>query len=143
MRLLLLLAFFLGNTVLAQPAEPLSQAAFIQAHLVAHSADELQAKLELAEEMVESADYKSQGPILFVLDGEEVQLFLRQHYRQHKQLVDLASRLAAFAAVELKVGEDYLDSHAIAKTDLPSFITIIKSAAKEKSRLETAGYVTF
>lgn len=143
MRLLLLFTLALGNFALAQAPEQLNQAVLVQAHLTEHSADELHAKLELAEVIVESAEYKSQGPVVFILDGAEVQLFLRERYRQHKALVDLSSRLAAFATIEIKVGQNYLRSHALTATDLPSFISVIDSAAVEKTQLEKAGYIRF
>lgn len=143
MRLLIVLMLVWGNLALAEIPEQLKAADLIQAQLQEHNAVELQTKLEIAEALAENAERQSKGPIVFVLDGAEVQLFLHQHYREQKTLVDLASRLAAFGYVELKVGKNYLDGNALSAKELPSFFTYVANAAAEKVQLEQAGYISF
>ena len=143
MRLIILLLLVCSNLVFVDIPEHLKEATLIQALLKEHTQTELQTKLELAEKIAVTADSQSPDAIVFVLDGAEVQLFLRQQYRQQKELVDLASRLVAYGYVELKIGQDYIDSYALSRDDLPSFLKVTKNAAEEKVRLRRAGYISY
>lgn len=140
-----ILMLFSGNPTLAEAApqavEP--EAKLIQVALYDHTAEELQEKLLLAENIAGGLNAKDQQPIVLVLEGESVQLFLREHYRDQKALVDQASRLSAFGFVELRVGQDYLDSHAIGNNEIPAFLAVVSSTDEAKIRLQNAGYVVY
>lgn len=124
------LVFAWGGMVMAELPEQAKDTALIQAQI--SDKPELYSKLEAVQAVTQSEDYQQQSPIVFLLDNKEAQLFLRKHYRTQKDLVDLASRLSAFGYVELKVEQDYLDSHALGKSDIPSFLIVVKDSLAEK-----------
>ncbi len=132
MRLILIMLMFVwGGIATAGVSEPLAEATLVQTHKDGDSKNGLEEKLERVQSqtIVTGADSQAQAPAVFLLNSAEVQLFLRKNYRAQKELVDLASRLTAFGYVELKVRQDYLDSHALSAQDLPSFIIVVKNSA--------------
>ncbi len=156
LRLLPVLAvlFWLSGGVQAQQEQPVPAAAVIapdslmgaskiQALIRLHSADELRTLLQRAEEISVSPDFSLAEPVAIVLHGDEVRLFERRVYREHKELVDLAARLHAFNIVDLKVCQRYMASQSLQSNDLPPFLQAVPDGAAEVQRLQLQGYASF
>lgn len=119
-------------------AQPAATAALYL--LQAHSAADLQALLERAQALGDAQKIALASPIEMVLQDESLIVFTRKHYREHKTLVDLAARLAAFNVITIKVGEDALQQANLSRNDLPSFVRSVKDSSAEIQRLRQQGY---
>lgn len=143
---LLLLLMSLANPFLAGPLLADIQRAddkFI-AQIELHTVEELESVLTRAEALsVQGSGYSQSSPIQLVLHGEEVRVFLRDNYLQHKPLVDLAARLDAFNVIDIKVCEFWMGQNDLEKNQLPPFIDTVPFAPAEKLRLKVNGYVNF
>lgn len=115
-----------------------------QARIERHSADEIYELLTRAEKIAAGQDeYNTEEPVILVLSGEEIELFKRENYRDHKPLVDLAARLDAFNIIDVKVCNNWMAQRGIELTDLPPFVDNVPVAQQETVRLEKAGYAYF
>lgn len=115
-----------------------------QARIERHSADEIYELLTRAEKIAAGQDeYSTEEPVILVLSGEEIELFKRENYRDHKPLVDLAARLDAFNIIDVKVCNNWMAQRGIELTDLPPFVDNVPVAQQETVRLEKAGYAYF
>jgi intracellular sulfur oxidation DsrE/DsrF family protein len=115
-----------------------------QARIERHSADEIYELLTRAEKIAAGQDeYSTAEPVILVLSGEEIELFKRENYRDHKPLVDLAARLDAFNIIDVKVCNNWMAQRGIELTDLPPFVDNVPVAQQETVRLEKAGYAYF
>lgn len=115
-----------------------------QARIERHSADEIYELLTRAEKIAAGQDeYSTEEPVILVLSGEEIELFKRENYRDHKPLVDLAARLDAFNIIDVKVCNNWMAQRGIELTDLPPFVDNVPVAQQEAVRLEKAGYAYF
>lgn len=124
---------------ISQPAV----AARYQAVLLQHTAEELQAFLQRADEVAAQVDYQNPDPVALILYGDEIGLFARDRYREHKSLVDLAARLDAFNVVDLKVCEQWLAREGLTTADLPSFLQPVQDGQAEIQRLQLDGFASF
>lgn len=122
------------------PPEAVKSPALFQVLLQRHDAAELQAVLAQVQAQAKDNNKTMPTPIELVLTGDEVRLFVRKHYREHKALVDMAARLHAFNLLTLKVGEDYLAQQGLVGQDLPSFVVLVTNGAAEIQRLSQQGY---
>lgn len=136
-----------GEAVSETPSATVSEVAvpvLFQARIEQHSAEELHALLTRAESIAAGQDeYTTTEPIAVVLSGEEIELFKREKYRDHKSLVDFAARLDAFNIIEVKSCSTWMSQRGIESTDLPPFVENVPSAHQENIRLEKAGYAYF
>ncbi len=102
-----------------------------------HSVDELTELLHRAEQWFDSEDYSlwPASPVTFLLHGNEGKVFLRENYRQHKTLVDLAARLSALNVVDIKVCETWMGEERLDPTTLLPFVSTVPSGVTEVERL--------
>lgn len=115
-----------------------------QVKIEKHSEEELLELLTRAEKIAAGEDqYITSDPIVLVLSGEEIELFKRENYRDHKPLVDMAARLDAFNIIDVKVCTHWMSQRGIELTDLPPFVDDVPQAYQENTRLEKAGYAYF
>ncbi len=127
-----------------EPAAVATAASRMMGKPEVHTADELLALLTRAERIASGLDeYTTTDPIALVLNGEEIDLFKRENYRQNKALVDLAARLEAFNIVDIKVCKYWMYQRGIDTRDLPPFVQTVPEAEQEVKRLQKAGYVQF
>lgn len=121
--LLLLTLLISAPFAVAEPQPEETDTATQAAELVSVEAA-LYQKLEAIESAVETADAEPQNPVTMPLTAAETDLFLRQHYRDQKELVDLASRLSAFGYVAFTVEQAYLSRQSLSSNDIPSFLVV-------------------
>lgn len=122
--------------------EPVSGSRY-QAVIILHTEQELRDFLQRADAFAGKSNYQSGEPVELVLYGDEIALFVRNHYRENKPLVDLAARLDAFNVVDLKVCSQWLGKEGIQTADLPSFLQPVDDGPAEIQRLQQAGYASF
>lgn len=118
----------------------------LQANITLHSLEELKQLLLQTEKIsngTSEVEYGSKNPIAVVLHGDEIGAFVRSNYRIHKELVDLAARLDAFKIIEVKVCQKWMGENDIKVNELPPFVEAVPVGAKERKRLEKAGYAYF
>lgn len=118
----------------------------LQANITLHSLDELKQILLQAEKISNGqseVEYSTENPIAVVLHGDEIGAFVRSNYRTHKELVDLAARLDAFKVIEVKVCRSWMGENDVNVNELPPFVEAVPVGAKERERLERAGYAYF
>lgn len=106
-----------------------------------YSATELLAFLQRVDEIASMSlsDFDELN-IAFVLQGDDIALFVRQNYEQNKELVDLAARLDALRVIDVKVCLHDLAYFGFNTEDLPAFIERIPHGRDELTRLKGAGY---
>ncbi len=113
------------------------------AQIKTSSSEEIQALLLRAQSIQEDDEhYALNEPVVLVLSGQEIELFVRSNYREQKALVDLAARLSAFAVVRLEVSQSYLQAHNLSEKDLPSFIAPVADGNAQIQSLKAQGYVS-
>lgn len=76
-----------------------------------------------------------------VLHGPELVFFTIGKYAQNRDLVDLAAKLDAFQAVEIKACSTKLRALGLQPQDLPAFIEIVPYGPSEVERLANDGYL--
>lgn len=111
-----------------------------------HTADELSAALQRSAELFESGNWRDQvdSPVVFILHGPEGKALLRARYRQHKELVDLAARLAALAVVDIRVCETWMGGEGIRAEELQPFVgTVPFGPEAERQLRDEQGYQYF
>ncbi|WP_317933389.1 DsrE family protein [Halioxenophilus sp. WMMB6] len=83
-------------------------------------------------------------PVVMVLHGPEVAIFLRSNYQQNKHLVDLAARLTAFNIVDIRVCETRLADLGEPREGLVPFVDTVPFGPAEINRLlNEEHYVNF
>ncbi len=114
------------------------------AQIEAHTPSELSDILHRVDSLLlEQSGFPSSRPLALVLHGEEARVFLRENYKQNRELVDLAARLDAFNAIDIQICETWLRGASVPKSDLPAFVdTVPYGPAQEKALLEQ-GYEYF
>jgi len=81
--------------------------------------------------------------VALVLHGDEIQFFTRKHYDQYKDLVDLAGRLEASNAIEVKVCRTRMSMMGIQEQDLPAYVETVPYGPDEVLRLDDRGYKVY
>lgn len=76
-------------------------------------------------------------PVVFVLHGPEVGIFLKENYQQYKGIVDLAARLHAFRVVDVKVCQARMKSMEADEANLYPFVGTVPFGPAEVERLIT------
>ena len=129
-------------TATAAPALEVVIPAYVYVHLVERNAEHLSQALLQAEQYAQANTGTLKAPVLVVLNGEEIAAFERKHYREQKQLVDLAARLAAFEIIEIRVCETTLEERFVHRSELPSFLQPIKNGAAYLTEKKRQGYTS-
>jgi len=81
--------------------------------------------------------------VALVLHGDEIQFFTRKHYDRYKDLVDLAGRLEANNAIEVKVCRTRMSMMGIQEQDLPAYVETVPFGPDEVLRLDDRGYKVY
>jgi len=114
------------------------------ANLERHTPDELYSAFLKADGLLESADtYPEFEPVVFVLHGDEANIFVRNNYRKYKNMVDLAARLDAFGVIDIKICEYWMSANDVERRDFPAFVETIPYGPTEEIRLVEEGYIYF
>lgn len=74
-------------------------------------------------------------PVVIVLHGPEVRLFMRDRYQKNKHLVDLAARLTAFNVVDIRVCETRMGVLGQPVSSLVPFVSTVPFGPAEVDRL--------
>lgn len=83
-------------------------------------------------------------PVVMVLHGPEVAIFLRDNYAEHKHLVDLAARLTAFGVLDIRVCETRMGVMGSSPQALVPFVGVVPFGPDEIEQLvDDQGYVYF
>lgn len=129
-------------TETAQPAVEVIIPSYVYVQLIERSAEHLNQALLQAEQYAQANASTLKAPVLVVLNGEEIAAFERKHYREQKQLVDLAARLSAFEIIEIRVCEKTLEERLVHRSELPSFLQPIKNGAAYLAEKQRQGYAS-
>ena len=107
-----------------------------------HSEKEIEGLLTRAEKLSNEVkvDDKHAG-IALVLHGPEIELFAKQNYKKHRQLVDKAAKLDANQVIDIKICSTKMRELDLDKDDIPAFIEIVPYGPDEEQRLRREGYV--
>lgn len=116
--------------------------AYLYVQLIERNADHLNQALLQAEQYAQANTATLKAPVLVVLNGEEIAAFERKHYREQKQLVDLAARLAAYEIIEIRVCEKTLEERLVHRSELPSFLQPIQNGAAYLIEKQRQGYAS-
>jgi hypothetical protein len=129
----LLIGLLVSVDVVAQQNTESRYLVEIELHTEAELLDALERSEQLFAEgvLTQGATY----PVRFVLHGPEVQVLLRENYREHKGTVDLAARLSALGIVDMKVCETWMGHNRVLPGQLPPFIGTVPYAPREARRL--------
>jgi len=93
--------------------------------------------------MIEASD-QNYAPVVIVLHGPEVSVFLRENYRQYKHIVDQAARLTAFNVVDIRVCETRMGVLGADRKALVPFVGTVPFGPAEIERLtQNEGYLSF
>lgn len=107
-----------------------------------HEAGDLRLLLERLEMLASQPRPHSDKPeIALVLHGPELSYFAIKNYSKHRELVDLAAKLDAFQAIEIKACRTKMREYELEPADLPAFIEIVPFGPAEVQRLEGEGYL--
>lgn len=116
----------------------------IQALIQEHTEQELVRLLDRVEKIHQQQDQiKTDQPVVLVLHGAEIRFFLRENYREHKELVDRTSRLKVFEMLEIRACNHWMSEEGVEKRDLPPFIKTVPVGSQEVLRLQQEGYFSF
>ncbi len=74
-------------------------------------------------------------PVVIVLHGPEVRLFMRDRYQKNKHLVDLAARLSAFDVIDIRVCETRMGVLGQLVSALVPFVSTVPFGPAEVDRL--------
>lgn len=160
MRTLLLALLLLNTVTVAAPQAPVfpahssSQAQIpaqesqqrLLAHIRLHTVAELVAALARAEQWFDDGRWQAgrDAPVAFVLHGAEARALLRDNYRAHKTLVDLAARLSALGVLRIQVCETWMGGEGLDASQLQPFVgTVPEGPAEEQRLLEVERYRYF
>jgi len=114
------------------------------ANLEKHTPDELYSAFLKADGLLKNGDsYPDFEPIVFVLHGEEANIFVRQNYSKYKNMVDLAARLDAFGIIDVKICEYWMSDNDIEIREFPAFVETVPYGPTEEKRLVGEGYIYF
>lgn len=114
------------------------------AKLNLHNAAEVEQMLRRAEIFVENLEqYPNFEPITVILHGPELQAFDRRNYKEYKDVVGLAARLAAFNIINVQACEVQMKRDGISASDLPAFVETVPYGPAEEKRLLKQGYQYF
>ena len=114
------------------------------AKIQAHTGEELTEILTRIDSLYESGEsYPQSNPVALVLHGDEASLFLRQNYKENKDIVDLAARLDAFNAVDIQVCETWMRYSSVPRTELPAFVDTVPFGPDTEKALLEQGYEYF
>ena len=108
-----------------------------------HTPAELATFLQRAETWAEENPDYPENAISVVLHGPEAQAFVKDNYKQHRQLVDRAAKLDAFNVVDIKICETWMGMNQVQRNQLPAFIDTVPFGPAEEDRLIKAGYQKF
>jgi hypothetical protein len=120
------------------PDTPFKQPAVVDVSL--HRLDEITALLNRLADMPRNPDTP---PVALVLHGDEIQFFTREHYDEYRDLVELAGRLDASQAIEVKVCRTKMRMMGIQEDDLPSFVETVPFGPGEVLWLDYQGYEVY
>lgn len=148
LRLVLFITCLLScNTILAQSSFPANSRPTVSsdidlesgrflAEIRVNSAAEVEQALKRAEQLFEQGAVSDDtGPAVFVLNGPEAAIFLKENYQQHKAIVDLAARLSAFQIVDIRVCEVRLGLMGYSKDAVHPFVGTVPFGPDEIDRL--------
>lgn len=114
------------------------------ANIELHTPEEIESVLLRAEKYVDAYNkFPQSSPIVFVLHGEEAEVFRKENYQQYKEIVDLAARLEAYNVVDIKVCEMWMRVNNMEAGDVPAFVDTVSFGPWEKFKLKREGYVYF
>jgi len=105
-----------------------------------HRLDEITALLNRLSRMPRNPETP---PVALVLHGDEIQFFTREHYDEYRDLVELAGRLDASKAIEVKVCRTKMRMMDIQEDDLPSFVETVPFGPGEVLWLDYQGYEVY
>lgn len=107
-----------------------------------HEAKDLRLLLGRLEMLANQPRPQTDKPdIALVLHGPELDYFAIRNYAEHRELVDLAAKLDAFQAIEIKACRTMMRKLELEPTDIPAFIEIVPFGPEEVKRLEVDGYL--
>lgn len=133
-----LLLLCLPSVLLAQPSfsqpPPTDQSNYL-AQIELHTISELHALLQRTDTLFNEGQLDRQSPVVFVLHGDEGRVFMKDSYQMNKEVVDLAARLTAFQAVDIRVCETWMGSKGLDKTGLQPFVDSVPVGPAEVIRL--------
>jgi len=117
-------------------------AANLLADISLHSVEELELLFDRVEQLLERPLSEGEQPLVsLVLHGPEVEFFALKNYRQYKQVVDRAAKLAALGAVDISICQTQMKNFGIAPDDVPSFLRQVPYGPGEVKRLLDEGFV--
>jgi intracellular sulfur oxidation DsrE/DsrF family protein len=132
-------------SALCMPAQAQQSPRYL-ADIELHTEAELLEALQRSEHLMDEGvlGRNTSSPVRFVLHGPEARILLLQNYSQHKSTVDLAARLSAFGAVDIKVCETWMGGNRVNPSELPPFVGTVPYGPSEESRLRNEeGYIYF
>ncbi len=114
------------------------------ANIELHTPEEIESVLLRAEKYIDAYNkFPQSSPIVFVLHGEEAEVFRKKNYQKYKQIVDLAARLEAYNVVDIKVCEMWMRVNNMEAGDVPAFVDTVSFGPWEEFKLKREGYVYF
>ena len=129
----------LGNAMILE--EPLPH---MMAEIELHTTKEIEEVLLRAEKYVDAyKKFPQSSPIVFILHGDEAEVFRKENYQKYKELVDLAARLEAYNVVDIKVCEMWMKNNNMEPGDVPAFIDTVSFGPWEEFKLKRKGYTYF
>lgn len=134
----------LKKVELSSPDQVSEQVVKIQALIQEHTEQELVRLLDRIEKIHQQQDkLKTNEPVVLVLHGAEIRFFLRENYREHKELVDRTNRLKVFDMLEVRACNHWMSEEGVEQRDLPPFIKTVPVGSQEVLRLQQEGYFSF
>lgn len=106
-----------------------------------HTEEEIMDLLTKLETISQGPRSKQSKPrIVLMLHGREVEFFAIRNYPKYKHIVDLAARLDAFKAVEVKMCQRAMRLNKVKEDEVPAFIDLVPYGPDELKRLKGQGY---
>lgn len=116
----------------------------MMADIELHTPEEIEEVLLRAEKYVDAyKKFPQSSPIVFILHGDEAEVFRKENYQKYKELVDLAARLEAYNVVDIKVCEMWMKNNNMEPGDVPAFIDTVSFGPWEEFKLKRKGYTYF
>ncbi len=144
MKLLAPLLMVFSFSVTAAPLQsPVPDQPGLMAYLVKHTPSELEQLFQRAAMLADSEEVKTHEPVVFILHGDETFAFLKANADQNAHLVSLAKTLDDKRVIDIKVCEIWMQTHGVARDELPAFIDTVPDGPGFSRQLRASGYVYF
>lgn len=125
---------------LPAPQDPIQQQRYV-GHLTVSSVPELEDYLNRVEQDFQKET--SDGPVVLVLHGQEINSFIVDNYARYQSVVEKSTDLTARGYVQIEICERWLDSNNVERYRLQPFVKTVQNGPARIRELRQQNYTYF